>query len=285
MSQRLSGARAQGAAAWNRRRGVVWNLVFVLLATTALLTTAATAKAAPTPRVKGLLSAVPNHITAKLRDPRRNVAASPDYIDQCATAGPNDKQCVKQSLQAINNARAAEGVRPMVLPRNYAKLSIVRQTYVVTNLERVDRGLRPIKGLTARLNTTAHNAAAAERDPTLLGAVMSLLGIREYASIWAGDFGPLASDYDWMYNDGYSSAGSINLDCQAPGSGGCWGHRHCILEKFAGLHTLLAGVGTTNAAGSSIAEIFVGSTHSSFSYVYTWARALAHGADGHQTAA
>jgi hypothetical protein len=114
---------------------------------------------------------------------------------------------------------------------------------------------------------------------------MALLGIREYASIWAGDFGPLASDYDWMYNDGYSASGSINLDCQSPGSSGCWGHRHCILEKFSGLPTLIAGVGTTDAAGSSIAEIFVGSTHRSFNYVYTWARALAHGADGHPVAA
>jgi hypothetical protein len=226
-----------------------------------------------------------SHNAAKLRDPRRNVSAVPDYTAQCANNGPNSKQCIGQSLQAINNARAAEGVRPMVLPRNYARMSIVRQTFVVTNLERVDRGLRPIKGLTARMNNTAHNAAAAERDPTLLGAVMALLGIREYASIWAGDFGPLASDYDWMYNDGYSASGSINLDCQSPGSSGCWGHRHCILEKFSGLPTLIAGVGTTDAAGSSIAEIFVGSTHRSFNYVYTWARALAHGADGHPVAA
>ncbi|MGN6474691.1 MAG: hypothetical protein ACTHK4_13725 [Mycobacteriales bacterium] len=243
------------------------------------------AKATTKPHVKALFSRSTHHTNAKLRDPRRNVAPAPNYLNQCSTAGPDNATCIQQALAAIDNARAAEGVGPMILPKNYRHMSIRRQTFVVTNLERVDRGLRPIKGLTAKLNANATHAAVVRQDPTLLNAVMILLGIRTYDSIWAGDFGPLASDYDWMYNDGYSSQGSINIDCTAPSSEGCWGHRHAILDPFTGLPTLLAGSGSSDRVGSSIAEIFVGSTHHSFHMGFTWNQALAHGADGHKVTA
>lgn len=266
-------------------RVIATTVAFALLVLSALLTSMSAAKATSKPHVRALFSRTLHHTSAKLRDPRRNVAPAPDYLNQCATAGPNDSTCMRLALQAIDNARATEGVGPMILPKNYRKLSIARQTFVVTNLERVDRGLRPIKGLTGKLNANAKHAAAVREDPTLINAVMSLLGIRAYDSIWAGDFGPLASDYDWMYNDGYSSGGSINIDCATPRSTGCWGHRHAILDSFKGLRTILAGGGTSDRVGSSIAEILVGSTHRSFRYVYRWGRALAHGADGHKITA
>ncbi|HWC36217.1 MAG TPA: hypothetical protein VG650_15530 [Mycobacteriales bacterium] len=234
------------------------------------------------PQTKSVALANIHHATAKLHDPRRNVSPSPDYLANCAVNGSNSKSCVKQALQAINNARAAEGVRPMILPADYTSLSMAQQTFIVTDLERVDRGLRPFKGLTAKLNANAHHAAVVRADPTLVNAVMALLGVREYGSIWAGDFGPLASDYDWMYNDGYSANGSVNLDCQTRSAKGCWGHRHVILGAYSGLPTLVAGAGTAKPAGSSIAQIFVGSVKSSFQFVYTWRQALDAGASGHK---
>jgi hypothetical protein len=118
----------------------------------------------------------------------------------------------------------------------------------------------------------------------LIGALLSLLGIREYASIWAGDFGPLASDYDWMYNDGYAGSGSINIDCRTPGESGCWGHRNAILGLFSGLSHLIAGAGSSSATGSSLAEVLAGTSTRAPSYTYTWTDALAHGANGHKTA-
>ncbi|HVS68249.1 MAG TPA: hypothetical protein VHE56_06830 [Mycobacteriales bacterium] len=264
-------------------------LAIVLLSLTGFLaysTTWNTVAAAPRPMTKAVATSSAVHHTSKaLRDPRRNVSASPDYLDFCATKGSNNKTCLSRALSAINNARAAEGIGPMILPTNYVHMSIPRQTFVVTNLERVDRGLRPFKGLTAKLNGNAHHAAATNSDPTLIGAVMALLGIRTYGSIWAGDFGPLASDYDWMYNDGYSSNGSVNLDCRTPSSSGCWGHRHVILGTYSSMRSLAAGVGTSKPVGSSIAEIFVGSTHAAFNYVYTWKQALAYGAAGHKVTA
>jgi hypothetical protein len=278
----------QHPATHRRTRAHALTLALVLLAVTAFVsaTTSSPATATtPRPQVKPLFIGAVHHSTAKLRDPRRNVSPSPSYVDYCAVHGPNHKLCLHKALKAINNARAAEGVRPMVLPRNFRKLSMARQTFVVTNLERVDRGLRPIKGLTKRLNSTAHHAAVVRADPTLLGSVMALLGIRQYGSIWAGDFGPLASDFDWMYNDGYSPAGSVNLDCRTPTSRGCWGHRHVILDTYQGMRSLIGGVGAADPLGASIAQIFVGSLKRSFKFVYTWKQALAKGAAGHKITA
>ncbi|HVT22146.1 MAG TPA: hypothetical protein VHE57_12250 [Mycobacteriales bacterium] len=273
-------------APW-RDRALALTPAVVLLVLAALLSTLAapSAAAASAPQVKAHAATAKHAGTAKLRDPRRNVDASPYYLDACAVHGPNAKSCLQRALSAINNARAAEGVRPMVLPKNYKKLSIARQTFVVTNLERVDRGLRPIKGLTKKLNASAHHAAKVRADPTLIGAVMALLGVRQYGSIWAGDYGPLASDFDWMYNDGYSPEGSVNLDCRTPSSRGCWGHRHVILDAYSGLRTLAGGVGAVGSLGGSIAQIFVGSVKRSFDYVYTWKQARAHGAGGHKVTA
>jgi hypothetical protein len=221
----------------------------------------------------------------KLRDPSANLSAAPDYLDFCAVNGPRNATCVKRALKAINNAHAAEGIRKMILPSDYAQLTTAEQTFVITDLERVARGLRPFVGLTARLNQNAHHAAVVRDDPTLLGAILSLLGVREYGSIWAGDFGPLASDFDWMYNDGYSSDGSVNLDCTRPGQSGCWGHRHVILGLYSGLPHLLAGGGTAKPAGASIAEVLCGTVGHVPALTYSWKDALAFGANGHKVTA
>jgi hypothetical protein len=285
--QKSADTMTQQPSLSRRSRTYALILAFLLLALTAFVATSEStpAVALARPQVKAAATSGTHHSAAKLRDPRRNVTAAPYYLDFCATHGPNSKSCLNRALMAINNARAAEGVRRMVLPSNFVHLSIPRQTFVVTNLERVDRGLRPIKGLTAKLNANARHAAVGRTDPTLIGALMALLGVREYGSIWAGDFGPLASDFDWMYNDGYSQAGSVNLDCRTPSSRGCWGHRHVILGTYSGLPTLVGGVGTTDRVGSSLAQIFVGSVKSSFRLVYRWKQALAHGAAGHRITA
>jgi hypothetical protein len=255
----------------------------------ALTATAAIAAAIPSAAVTAS-SASPtvqlaSHSTAKpakLRDPRANRVASPDFHTLCASDGPQNDTCIQVALAAINKAHAAEGIRKMILPADYKDLTIPVQTFVVTNLERVDRGMRPFLGLTSALNASARQAAIAHDDPTLIGAILNLLGIREYASIWAGDFGPLASDYDWMYDDGYSADGSINIDCRHPDASGCWGHRHAILGLFTGLRTLVAGGGSSGPAGGSIAEVLVGSLLNAPALTYSWAEALTHGANGHR---
>lgn len=261
------------------------SVVLALTATASIasaIPTAAASASSASPAVQ--IASHTNSTPAKLRDPRANRVASPDFHTLCASDGPQNDACIAQALSAINKAHTAEGIRRMILPTDYKYLTIPEQTFVVTNLERVDRGMRPFLGLTAKLNSSARQAAVERDDPTLIGAILNLLGIREYASIWAGDFGPLASDYDWMYDDGYSTGGSINIDCKHPGDSGCWGHRHAILGLFTGLRTLLAGGGSAGRGGGSIAEVLVGSLLGAPALTYSWVDALAYGANGHKVA-
>jgi hypothetical protein len=110
-------------------------------------------------------------------------------------------------------------------------------------------------------------------------SLLQALGVSEYGSIWAGDFGPLASDYDWMYNDGYSADGSINLACATPSASGCWGHRDNILGTYSYQPTLLAGAGTASPPGASIAEVMTGGRGSPPAFTYSWREAKRHGAN------
>jgi hypothetical protein len=200
----------------------------------------------------------------------------------CATNWRGGK-CTRLALAAIERAMAAEGVkRPnLTLPRNYSHLTVAEQTFVINDLERVARGLRPFAGLTRPLNLLSHTAAVARTDPEPVMSLLRRLSIFEYGSNWAGDFGPLASDFDWMYNDGYATDG-INLACLTPRSSGCWGHRDNILGTYQNLPSLLAGAGTASPAGASIAVIMSGS-RSTPQFTYTWREAKRHGAGAHRS--
>lgn len=244
----------------------------------------ATGRAAATHSVRTSLGqSVAGVAAAGIQARLHNIAPSPNYFSVCAY-GTNSAACTRQVIKAIENARSHEHMkkRAVILPNNYRKLSVPEQTFVITDLERVDRGLRPYTGLTATLNTAAHVAAIAQVDPTLVTSVLNALHIEALGSIWAGDLGPLASDYDWMYNDGYAKGGSINIACLRPGASGCWGHRHNILYPNRGLSTLSAGAGTAKPPGASIAEVLVGGNARAPRYSYTWREALAHGANGHR---
>lgn len=210
--------------------------------------------------------------------PTHNIVANPAYVGACAQYQSNSTACITRALAAINNARALEHVRPMVLPRNFAKLSYREQTFVVSNLERVDRGLRPLRGLTRKLNRTATAAADANVDPSLVFSAIGQFVITTYGSNWTANFGPLAGDYGWMYDDGY---GSYNVDCTTPTSAGCWAHRDVILAVYDSRRTLLSGVGTTKQNGLlSDAQLFVVGHGPTPAFTYTWREALRHGADG-----
>ncbi len=214
-------------------------------------------------------------------NPPGNIPAQPDFFTTCAK-GWRTATCRRQALAAIKRARALDGVKhpALILPRNYNKLTVAEQTFVITDLERVGRGLRPFAGLTSELNTASHSAAVARVDPTPVLSALEHMGVSQYGSIWAGDFGPLASDYDWMYEDGYSPNGSgINVDCQSPQANGCWGHRDNILSKYGSEPTLLAGAGTAQPPGQSIAEVMTGGKGKAPSFTYSWRQAKRHGAN------
>ncbi len=88
-----------------------------------------------------------------LSDPSQSVVPAPNYTDVCAPLGADTSTaCVRVTLDAIDTARAQEGMGPMALPANFAQLSIPEQLFVALDAERVDRGLAPFVGLSETLN-------------------------------------------------------------------------------------------------------------------------------------
>jgi hypothetical protein len=229
--------------------------------------------------------------------PSANLAPFPNFTQTCLDAGIQSKACLVTTLDAIDYAHKQEGLGIIYLPRNWQSLTPAEQLFVITNLERTARGERPIPGLTASLDQIAETGAAQHTDP-----VLSPFAIAPVASIWAESEGPLASDYEWMYNDGFNGVSDTpNLACQSPTAPGCWGHRNNILAEWSrrllanmpGAWYLAAGAAQTPA--NTVATLFP-TTESQASdamivtaenqppqYIYTWTQAVAEGAGNPKT--
>jgi hypothetical protein len=105
-----------------------------------------------------------------LADPAHSVSPVPDYPDTCAPVGVDTTgTCLRITLDAIDAARAAEGLRPMELPADFPGLTVPEQLFVAIDRERVDRGLAPFAGLTTALDADAQTGADAARLPTRPG--------------------------------------------------------------------------------------------------------------------
>ena len=209
-----------------------------------------------------------------ISNPSSNIAPSPDFMapGQCAMgstvwtcANPcvvgtatalswpgftNDVACTNYILSAINNARAVEGVRPMVLPSNWFGLSVPEQLFVIADLERTARGLPPYVGINAALTADAQHAAATRSDPSVApGFPMGndAQGSAGFGGAWSGGFNVLAADYIWMYDDawGGSAAKTSNIACTSAGAAGCWAHRDELLGSDPGYNPGV-GLGCTN---------------------------------------
>jgi hypothetical protein len=192
---------------------------------------------------------IPATASAGTGDPAANRSLSSATYSACS-GDPSSGACVGSALADINAAHAAEGVAPMVLPSGFASMPVSVQLLNLANLERVDRGLAPILGLSAALNQDAQTAAAQDEDPLpthFYGTAAT--------SNWAGGLdSALEADFEWMYDDGL---GSFNLDCTSSDQSGCWGHRHDILWAFSTPIAMGAAV-ATGQYGRSMTELFVG---------------------------
>lgn len=182
-------------------------------------------------------------------DPASNRELSSAAEQNCAEDA-SGSACISAALADINAAHAAEGVRPMVLPSDFASMSVPVQLLNLSNLERVDRGLAPILGLAAPLNADAQSAAARDDDP---------MPTHFYGDVatgnWAAGYdSTLEADFAWMYDDGL---GSDNLDCTNSDRSGCWGHRDDILWHFGTPIAMGAGY-AMGQYGPSMTELFVG---------------------------
>ena len=133
--------------------------------------------------------------------------------------------CDAASLRAIDAARAGEGLKPLELPPGFFDLPPSVQLVVVTNAERLSRGLPGWAGPDQALSDLASQGVASGADPA---------GPAD--QVWAsnvadGVLSALQADYEWMYNDG---PGGSNPACTAPGAPLCWQHRQNILRPWDG---------------------------------------------------
>lgn len=136
----------------------------------------------------------------------------------------------------------------MILPKGYATMSIREQQWVVTNLERNDRGLPPFAGLYSVADSDANAGARADTDAT-----NTVPDVRKWGEIWSGSANVLGSDVLWMYYDG---PGGSNGDCTATNTSGCWGHRDNMLGDWVTSDALLQFMGASSLKGPSEAQEF-----------------------------
>jgi hypothetical protein len=193
-----------------RRRGALW--------VTALCTIVLT------------LAGVPSNAEALSGDPSSDF---PEQIANVCGAAPQSVECTQAGIAELDDARAWEGEGPYRLPRDFLALSGAHQLVVLTDLDREEHGLRTVPGTTVALDRAALVGARTDADPVLRNPDLS------WASNWAGDFPAAVWAYlTWMYDDGF---GGPNIDCTAPGTSGCWDHRHDILAHFPPGGTLEMG--------------------------------------------
>jgi hypothetical protein len=212
-----------------------------------------------------------------IADPAHNVSPVPDYTRVCVAAGVDDSpSCLDSVLEAINHAHALEGIRPMVIPADYAQMSIPEQLFVAVNLERVDRGLPAFGGLTSALDRNAQEGADDANDPPDPGQTYDL----DDAEWAGGSSNGLDAVYGWMYDDGFDSG---NLDCLHQGAAGCWGHRKGILDDFgSGPHLVMGAAVDTSGdthrgddRGTSMAVTLAVAGAPVQTFTYSWAQVVA----------
>jgi hypothetical protein len=199
--------------------------------------------------------------TARTADPPANVA--PPVLSPFASAAAEELAFV----HAISQARRREGLAPLQLPRDFNRLGPVAQLFVLTNLERVARGLWPLWAVSARLDAVARAGAVDRADPVYTVAT-------HWGSTWFSGGDPAQAVWGWMYDDGPGPFDE-NLDCPTAGAAGCWGHRHVLLGEY-GPYGLFGGA---DVAGGGSTELLVdGFQPVTAGVVYTWAQAVAAGA-------
>jgi len=199
-----------------------------------------------------------------IADPATITAPSQQFIATCDGMGSTQsasQACDGVAIPEFNAARAKEGVKPLVLPEDFDTLSVPAQVLAITDLERSDRGLAPVIGLSSYLNGLAQQGADAHGHPPFapLGQGRSQVAVN-----WAGTDSALLAAFMWMYWDG---PGSGNLSCQTATDDGCWGHRHTMMAGYSSPIVMGAGV----APGSLTEEVIGGDTADAVDVTPTWA--------------
>jgi len=208
-------------------------------------------------------------------NPSRSLSPVPFFLGSGYCAGGQDgSRCNALAVRAISRARSVlEKIPGMSFSRTaYQQLTPDEQLFVTVNLERTERGLRPVWELTRSLDKIAQTGANDDTDPPLGDVPRTLPGGGHPANLggnWAGGWiNALGADYGWMYDDG----------------GSAWGHRDNILGSYAtksmcgGGQTVIAmGAGHVTkgkAYGDSETELIAGVCgRTPTDAVLTWGRA------------
>lgn len=210
-------------------------------------------------------SAASPHVVT-IADPSSNTAPSSGFVATCdhmAQTRAASQACDGAAIPDFNKARAAEGVKPLVLPDDFDTLSGPEQVLAISDLERVDRGLAPIVGLSSNLDALAQQGANSDQDPAFPNPFGP--GRAEANSSWVGTQSALLGAFMWMYDDG---PGAGNAECRYAGDPGCWGHRHTILTDYSG--PIVGGAAV--ASNSLTVEIVGGDTADPVDQSPTWAQ-------------
>ncbi len=155
-------------------------------------------------------------------NPASSIPPTTAFAYACWVSDPNLAACNSAALTNINNARATEGLGPLVLPSDFYSLGTVSQLVAVANAERTSRGLAALPENTS-LDQAAAQGAVGGYDP------IGPNGYNWGSNISWGSPTALSADYGWMYDDGPNSP---NIDCKSAGDPGCWGHRDNILAQW-----------------------------------------------------
>jgi hypothetical protein len=142
----------------------------------------------------------------------------------CSGASDYSRACIDESLGMLNAGRRSEGLGPLMLPANWRQLTVARQLFVLTDLERTARGLEPEAGLSPALSSAAEAGAVAGSDP--------VTGASDFGSLWAGGQpNAVVVMADWIYEDGlFGDGSSQNLYCTPTSHSACWAHRDLLLQ-------------------------------------------------------
>jgi len=159
----------------------------------------------PWPRIQQAISALMPPDAAP--GPCPALAPTPDYY---AAGGE------KAAIEAINHARAREGLAALTLPSDYWQLAPPQQQFILVNLERASRELSTLRWdatlaqiataysrQMAQLGFFAHTSPISGNFPTRLDANPQVAGhYQSIAENIAGNWAPAAGAvYEYLYND------------------------------------------------------------------------------------
>jgi hypothetical protein len=205
-------------------------------------------------------------------DPSSNITLPATGVPSACATDPTGPQCENAAIVDLDAARTRIGLGQYLLPRDFVSLAPTTQLFILTNLDRVAYGIKPIAGLNHRLDAAAAQGVRSATDPVYPAGMPPVDG---WASNWASGYqNALFAYYGWVYDDGF---GSGNLSCTSPRSQGCWAHRNNIIESENSATAVMGAAAGPTGTGTDGYAMEIADPHTRLTYQYTWAQAIAAG--------